>query len=129
GAIRTGSRARGQVGLHDAIGPGGTLRRQRVQNWHAHESHLLRLRLVSSHRAALRWTHRAQCAVPSATSPTLRRSRYETRSHVKMSDQQQPGSKPTRAADGNEQADAKRQAALKGALAQIEKQYGKGAVM
>ncbi len=46
-----------------------------------------------------------------------------------MSDQQQAGQKPTRATDGNEQTDAKRQAALKGALAQIEKQYGKGAVM
>ena len=29
----------------------------------------------------------------------------------------------------DEKSDAKRQAALKGALAQIEKQYGKGAVM
>jgi recombination protein RecA len=46
-----------------------------------------------------------------------------------MSDQQQAGVKPTRAADGNEQTDAKRQAALRGALAQIEKQYGKGTVM
>jgi recombination protein RecA len=46
-----------------------------------------------------------------------------------MSDQQQAGPKSARAADANEQTDAKRQAALKGALAQIEKQYGKGAVM
>ncbi len=40
-----------------------------------------------------------------------------------MSEQQQSGNPP----DGR--SDAKRQAALKGALAQIEKQYGKGAVM
>jgi len=40
-----------------------------------------------------------------------------------MSEQQQAGTP----ADGK--SDAKRQAALKGALAQIEKQYGKGAVM
>src|SRR5437763_1219637 len=62
--------------------------------------------------------------------PYLGRSRREkTRSKLNMSDQQEAGPKSARAADGNEQNDAKRQAALKGALAQIEKQYGKGAVM
>src|SRR5438270_9936829 len=40
-----------------------------------------------------------------------------------MSEQQQAG------VASDEKSDAKRQAALKGALAQIEKQYGKGAVM
>ncbi len=43
-----------------------------------------------------------------------------------MSEQQQT---PNGGASSDEKSDAKRQAALKGALAQIEKQYGKGAVM
>ncbi len=46
-----------------------------------------------------------------------------------MSEQQQAGAKAGAASGGNGKDDAKRQAALKGALAQIEKQYGKGAVM
>ncbi len=46
-----------------------------------------------------------------------------------MSEQQQAGAKAGAAPGGNGKDDAKRQAALKGALAQIEKQYGKGAVM
>jgi recombination protein RecA len=43
-----------------------------------------------------------------------------------MSEQQQT---PNGGATSDDKSDAKRQAALKGALAQIEKQYGKGAVM
>src|SRR5881392_4078807 len=44
----------------------------------------------------------------------------------KMSEQQQ---NPKAGATPDDKSDAKRQAALKGALTQIEKQFGKGAVM
>src|SRR5438477_6961587 len=44
-----------------------------------------------------------------------------------MSEQEKNGAKPTAAPDPK--MDAKRQAALQGALSQIEKQFGKGTVM
>ena len=90
-------------------------------NWHEVVCALRQTCLVPLQATALAFPFRPPPVLPWWIKA------HETRSRTSMSEQDKAGVKP--GATSDPKSDAKRQAALQGALTQIERQFGKGTVM